>query len=93
MEDPRKVYIPSIAPSGLIRYSGKVFTTWKGHLLTGALKLKHLNRIVLDKQGQAIQEHRLFANLGQRIRNVIEGPEGLIYFTTDAGELYRVQPK
>ncbi len=93
MEDPRKVYIPSIAPSGLMRYSGKVFKQWQDNLFTGALKLAHLNRVVLDKNNQGVEEHRLFEELGQRIRNVIEGPDGLIYFTTDSGELYRVQPK
>lgn len=93
MEDPRKVYIPSIAPSGLMRYSGKVFKDWKGSLLTGALKLTHLNRVELDKDLQVIGEERLFQDLQQRIRNVIEGPDGLIYFTTDSGELYRIVAK
>jgi glucose/arabinose dehydrogenase len=48
MEQPRKVYIPSIAPGSLVLYRGKAFPEWYGNLFAGALKLRHLNRIELS---------------------------------------------
>lgn len=93
MEQPVKVYIPSIAPSSLIVYSGKVFKEWKGNIFVGALKLRHLNRIVLNEKAKFQKEYRLLKSLKQRIRNVIEGPDGLIYFSTDSGNIYRIVRK
>lgn len=92
MVDPRKVYIPSIAPSGLVRYRGAVFPEWQGNLFSGAMKLQHLNRITLDEHGVAVAEDRLLTDLQQRIRNVIEGPKGFLYVATDSGEIYRLRP-
>ncbi|MDB2405413.1 PQQ-dependent sugar dehydrogenase [Arcobacteraceae bacterium] len=92
MEQPIKVYIPSIAPSSLIVYSGKVFKQWKGNLFSGALVLRHLNRIVVDKDSKAIDEERLLKNLDERIRNVVEGPNGWLYISTDSGRILRLKP-
>jgi glucose/arabinose dehydrogenase len=92
MEDPVKVYIPSIAPSGLVRYRGDKFPEWQGDLFSGAMKLKHLNRVTLDDNGQAVAEARLLAELNQRVRNVIEGPAGYLYVATDDGSMYRIVP-
>jgi glucose/arabinose dehydrogenase len=92
MEPAIKVYIPSIAPSSLLLYSGKVFPEWQGNLFAGALKLKHLNRIVLDTQGNPVLEERLLLDLEERIRCVIEGPDGFIYFSTDSGRINRLRP-
>ena len=92
MEQPIKVYIPSIAPSSLIVYSGKVFKQWEGNLFSGALVLRHLNRIVVDKNSKVIQEDRLLENLNERIRNVIESPNGWLYFSTDSGGIFRIKP-
>ncbi|MDE0519013.1 MAG: PQQ-dependent sugar dehydrogenase [Bdellovibrionales bacterium] len=50
MEQPVKYYTPSIAPSGLLIYSGKKFKKWKHHFFSGALVLKHLNRIKIIRQ-------------------------------------------
>ncbi len=91
MQEPIKVYIPSIAPSSLMVYSGKVFKKWQGNLFGGALALTHLNRIVLDDNLKVLKEERLFEKLGERIRNVIESPNGLIYFSTDSGKIYRIK--
>ncbi len=88
MEDPVKVYIPSIAPGSLMVYSGKVFKSWEGDLFLGALKLRHLNRVVLDRNLKAVKEERLLKNLKERIRNVIESPQGWIYISTDSGNIY-----
>ncbi|HIF88502.1 MAG TPA: PQQ-dependent sugar dehydrogenase [Candidatus Thioglobus sp.] len=92
MEQPIKVYVPSIAPGSLLLYSGTAFPEWQGDLFTGALKLRHLNRIGLDDDGVAIAEERLFEDLNERIRALVQSPEGWIYFSTDNGNIYRIQP-
>ena len=92
MEQPVKVYIPSIAPGSLILYSGKAFPKWKGNLFSGALKLTHLNRIKLDNAGRAIAEERLLEGLGERIRSLVESPEGWLYISTDSGKILRIRP-
>ena len=92
MEQPIKVYIPSIAPGSLIMYSGDALSKWKGNLFSGALKLRHINRIVLDKEGQVIKEERLLESLDERIRALAQSPEGWIYFSTDSGKIFRISP-
>ena len=93
IEQPVKVYIPSIAPGSLIIYSGDAFPKWKGNLFSGALKLRHINRIVLNTKGEAIKEERLFRSLDERIRALVQSPQGWIYFSTDSGKIYRISPK
>jgi glucose/arabinose dehydrogenase len=92
MEPAKKVYIPSIAPGSLMLYSGKAFPEWQGNLFAGALKLKHVNRIDLDDKGNPIAEERLLTRLDERIRCIVESPEGFIYFSTDSGSIYRLRP-
>ena len=92
MEQPVKQFTPSIAPGSLMMYRGQAFPRWQGSLFTGALKLRHLNRVWLNEKGQATGEERLLADLKPRIRALIEGPEGWIYFSTDNGELFRLRP-
>ncbi|HCY85400.1 MAG TPA: dehydrogenase [Desulfobacteraceae bacterium] len=92
MAQPVKVYVPSIAPGSLLRYSGKAFPGWKGNLMSGALKLRHLNRVVLDDAGNAVAEERLLEELEARIRGLAESPEGWIYLSTDSGHIYRLRP-
>ena len=93
MQQPVKVYTPSIAPGSLLIYSGNAFPKWKGNLFSGALKLRHINRIVLNKEGKVIKEERLLESLDERIRALVQSPEGLIYFSTDSGKIYRIQPE
>jgi glucose/arabinose dehydrogenase len=92
MEQPIKVYSPSIAPSSLIQYQGKAFPQWQGQLLSGALKLRHLNKVTLDKQQRAVKEERLLSTLSERIRNVVQGPDDLIYLSTDTGKILMLSP-
>lgn len=92
MKDPEKVYIPSIAPGSLILYRGNTFPDWRGNLFAGALKLRHLNRISLSRNGEVTGEERLLQDMNERIRNVIEGPGGWIYLSTDSGRILRVRP-
>jgi glucose/arabinose dehydrogenase len=93
MEQPVKVYVPSIAPGSLLYYTGDAFKDWQGSLFSGALKLRHINRITLDAQGRVAAEERLFENLGERIRALLQSSEGWIYFSTDSGKIYVIKPK
>jgi glucose/arabinose dehydrogenase len=93
MEQPVKVYIPSIAPGSLLHYTGDAFPQWRGNLFAGALKLRHLNRVVLDEKAEAVDEQRLLQELDQRIRALAQSPQGWIYFSTDSGNLYRLKPR
>jgi len=93
MQDPVKVYIPSIAPGSLIIYNGGAMPKWKGNLFSGALKIKHINRVVVDKAAKEIKEERLLTSMNERIRALAESPEGWLYFSTDSGNIYRIRPK
>lgn len=90
MEDPLKVYIPSIAPGSLLIYSGPAFADWRGNLFSGALVLEHLNQVVVDNKGNITGEQRLLSELGERIRALAQSPEGWIYFSTDSGRIMRI---
>ncbi len=92
MENPIKQYTPSIAPSSLIVYSGKKFKNWKGNILAGALKLRHINRIEI-KNNIVVKEERLLKNLSERIRSLVEDKDGYIYFSTDSGRIFKLAPK
>jgi len=92
MEQPIKQYTPSIAPGSLLVYSGKAFPNWQGNLFSGALKLRHINRVTLNKEAKAIGEERLLTNLDERIRALVEAPNGWIYFSADSGKIYRIRP-
>ena len=98
MAQPLHYWVPSIAPSGLVFLtSSRYGPDWVGTLWVGSLKFRYLNRIVLSApfQGKVIREHKLLADLGERIRDVRQGPDGLLYVLTDSarGRLIRLQPK
>jgi glucose/arabinose dehydrogenase len=89
-------WAPSIAPSGLAVYRGKVFSDWDGKLLVGALAGKSLNRLRFnDKPRFFVEEERMFGSLGRRVRDVRVGPDGLVYVLTDEddAELWRLKPQ
>ena len=90
MEPAKKVYVPSIAPGSLISVKGDKYG-WQGDLLAGALALRHLNRIEMDKD-QAVGEARYFEAEDQRIRALLEDHEGTLWLATDNGELWRLLP-
>ncbi len=92
MEQPIKFYVPSIAPGSLIVYSGRAFPAWRGNLFAGALKLTHLNRIQLDANGKAVSEERILDSFGERIRDILESPEGWLYLSTDSGKILSIRP-
>jgi glucose/arabinose dehydrogenase len=93
MEQPVKYWVPSIAPSGMTFYNGKLFPKWNGSIFTGALTGKMLVRLSLN--GNVVTgEERLLQNLYERIRDVRQGPDGALWLLTDssAGRLLRVSP-
>ena len=93
MEQPLKYWVPSIAPSGMAFYTGKLFPKWNGSLFAGALRSAMLVRLTLD--GNAVtSEERLLQNLHERIRDVRQGPDGALWLLTDSsnGRLLRVAP-
>jgi aldose sugar dehydrogenase len=94
MEQPVVYWVPSIAPSGMAFYDGDKFPAWKGNLFVGALALTHLRRIKLDGNRVTSQEV-LLDNLGERIRDVRNGPDGFLYLVTDSsgnGRVLRLEP-
>ena len=94
MEPPLHHWTPSIAPSGMaFLTSDRYGAAWQGNLFVGALKFQVLERIEL-KDGRVVAEHRLLEDLGERIRDVRQGPDGLLYVLTDSasGRLIRLQP-
>ncbi|HSI40557.1 MAG TPA: PQQ-dependent sugar dehydrogenase [Xanthobacteraceae bacterium] len=94
LEQPVVYWDPSIAPSGLVLYTGTLFPAWKGDLFVGALAGNQLRRLRLDGDKVAEQEP-LLAGLGERIRDVRQGPDGALWLLTDDpenGRLLRVQP-
>lgn len=93
MLQPIKYYVPSIAPSSLIVYKGDMYKELKGKLLAGALKLRHINILTVDKKNSIIKEQRILENLNERIRNIVQSPNGLIYFSTDSGKILLLKPK
>ncbi|MDG3088012.1 PQQ-dependent sugar dehydrogenase [Vibrio hannami] len=90
IESPKKVYIPSIAPSNILLYRGERYPSLKGKLVAGALKLAHLNALTLDEGNNIVDEQRIAEELGERIRDVEISPDGYIYFSTDRGNIYRL---
>ena len=95
MEQPEIVWIPSIAPSGLVFYSGDRFPAWRGDLFAGSLmtgrvdRTGHLERIELNRQGMEERREWLLADLRQRIRDIDQGPDGLLYVLTGGSFLGR----
>jgi len=93
MEQPIYYWVPSIAPSGMAFYEGDRFPAWKGNLFVGSLKFGLLVRLELDGDRVTHEERLLDGKLG-RIRDVRQGPDGLIYLLTDEsnGQLIRLLP-
>jgi glucose/arabinose dehydrogenase len=93
MEQPLHYWVPSIAPSGMaFLTSDRYGSAWKGNLFVGSLKFGYLDRIEL-RDGKVVAEHRLLEDRA-RIRDVKQGPDGLLYVLTDQsdGKLIRLLP-
>jgi aldose sugar dehydrogenase len=99
-EEPLVLWIPSIAPSGLLVYSGDKFPSWKGNLFVGSNRegeipgTGHLERVVFNAKLEELRRESMFTELHQRVRDVRQGPDGFIYFITDEqdGMVLRLEP-
>jgi glucose/arabinose dehydrogenase len=100
VETPLVVWLPSIGPSGLMVYSGNRFPNWKLNVFVGSVRRGEiprtggLERVVLNDKLQELRRETLLTELHQRIRDVRQGPDGLIYVLTDEddGALLRLEP-
>ncbi len=89
--EPVSYWVPvSIAPAGLIFYTGTGFPQWQGNVFMGALAGTALWRVELRGDTEVTRE-RLFADLGERIRDVEQGTDGWIYLLTDSGKLIQIR--
>ena len=88
---PETYWVPTVAPSGLIIYSGSLFPDWQGNALLGGLRSESLVRIRI--QGNQAKEVERF-DMGERIREVEQGPGGAIWVLEDGreGRLLRLRP-
>lgn len=93
MENPIYQWTPVIAPSGMAFYTGDRFPRWKGNLFVGGLQAAALVRLELDG-AKVTHEERLLKELGLRIRDVAQGPDGALYVVTDEsdGQILRLAP-
>jgi glucose/arabinose dehydrogenase len=91
-EQPLKVWVPSIAPSGMAFLTSERYPGWKGNLFVGALRGQALVRLTLDGR-KVVGEERLLEDLKERIRDVRQGPDGWLYVVTDSadGRVIRVE--
>ena len=98
MEQPLHYWVPSIAPSGMAFLTSERYgKAWVGNLFVGSLKFAYLDRIELAEpfKGKVLRETRLLENEKDRIREVRQGPDGLLYVLTDSsnGRLIRLLPQ
>jgi len=93
-QQPIYYWDPVIAPSGMQVYTGAAFSAWRGSIFIGGLASQKLVRLVI-KDNRVVGEEHLLADRGQRIRDVRQGSDGLLYVVTDEsnGELWRITPK
>lgn len=90
--EPVYYWDPVIAPSGMAFYDSQIIEEWQGNLFIGALKGKHIARLLIQNQ-QVVAEERLLLEEGERFRDVLIGSDGALYAITDSGKLYQVEKK
>ncbi|MBE5230459.1 MAG: PQQ-dependent sugar dehydrogenase [Microcystis aeruginosa PMC 728.11] len=90
--DPKTIWTPAIAPSGLVFYTGNRFPNWQGNLFAGGLVSRDIRRLEMDKSGEIINQEAI--PIGQRVRDVRQSPDGFLYLLTDEGngQLIRLEP-
>ncbi|QNP49178.1 PQQ-dependent sugar dehydrogenase [Diaphorobacter aerolatus] len=94
MEQPVHYWVPSIAPSGMVQLtSDRYGAEWKGSLFIGSLKFQRLHRVQLEGD-KVVKDEILLPDLKERVRDVRQGPDGLLYLLTDSqdGKLLRIKP-
>jgi glucose/arabinose dehydrogenase len=99
-EPPVVIWVPAIAVSGMTFYTGDKFPKWKGDVFVGSLRTGeipgtgHLERILFNQKMEELRRESLLTELRQRIRDVRQGPDGLLYLLTDEkeGAVLRIEP-
>jgi len=90
MEKPLHYWDPSIAPSGMMIYSGKLWPAWEGDIFVGSLRDDYISRL---EGPNVFEREKLQSPETGRVRDVVEGPEGAIWFlSVDNGALYKITP-
>ena len=89
MEQPIKYWDPGIAPTGLAVYTADRYPGWRGNLISATLR-GPLHRLTLDGE-RIIDEERLL-NWTERVRDIVQGPDGLLYLATESGRIARIVP-
>jgi glucose/arabinose dehydrogenase len=100
VQSPLLVWLPAIAAAGMTLYTGDQFPAWQGNLFVGSLRqggiagTGHLQRIVFNERTEELRRESMLTELRQRIREVKEGPDGLLYLLTDEddGAVLRIEP-
>lgn len=94
MEQPIYKWVPSIATAGFIFYTGDKFPQWKNNILLASLREQTLVRLVVDGEKITKEERLLKDDVGQRLRTVVQGPDGLVYLVTDESKskIYQLSP-
>src|SRR6201999_3498818 len=100
IEKPVVIWIPSIAPGSILFYNGDKFPAWKGNLFVASARRGEiiatdgLERLVFNDSMGELRRETLLTQLGKRIRDVVQGPDGNIYLVTDGDEygLLRIEP-
>jgi glucose/arabinose dehydrogenase len=100
IESPLVVWLPAIAAAGMTVYTGDRFPAWKGNVFVGSLRqggipgTGHLQRIVFNARTEELRRESMLQEFRQRIREVRQGPDGLLYLLTDEddGVLLRIEP-
>lgn len=90
MEQPIHYWVPSIAPSGMAFVTSDKYAGYKGSLLVGSLAFQYLERVVLDGT-KVVKREKLMGDLG-RVRDVRQGPDGLIYVAVEGKGIYKLVP-
>ena len=91
VEQPIYFWVPSIAPSGMMFYTGDLFPAWKGNLFIGAMVGQALVRLEI-KGDRVVSEERLLTERKARVREVRQGPDGAIYLLSGA-DLLKITPR
>jgi glucose/arabinose dehydrogenase len=94
MELPVMFWAPAVAPSGMTFYTGDKLAGWRGSLFVGVLKNQRVERYTFNEKGFITRADWILDDLKQRIRDVRQGPDGLLYVLTDetTGALLRIEP-
>jgi glucose/arabinose dehydrogenase len=94
MIDPVLFWAPSINPGNIAFYEGRALRGWRGDLLLATMT-RSLVRITFDRAGNVTGQEKMLTELGQRLRDVRQGPDGFVYVLTDetAGAMLRIEPQ